>query len=492
MTRYGQSPQGIEITRVSVIMSYGAEKCSPQGVAHPLGRRTFLQKALAGTGLLAPQCSDTSADMDNLHLAPFRFDVTPPPGHSLCGGWIEPVVGVDDPLEAIGFVLLGAGEPIVICVVDWTGILNAAHIAWRKALAEASGTTPERVTLHSVHPHNAPFACLDAQEIIAEYPELPATIDVEFFQGCVATSQEAVRQALTQPRRVTGIAHGQARVEKVASNRRLLDDAGKVDSQRGSSSRNPEHHRLPEGLIDPWLKTVAFYDGGKKIAACHYYACHPMSYYGDGRVSADFCGLARRQRQGEEPDCLHLYFNGCGGNVGAGKYNDGSKAMRLVLTKRIYEAMVKSEAELRPEPIESFVWRSLAILPEPHPRFDADELAAHVADRSRSVVERNRPSFTLAYLRRFARQDPITVSSLYINDVSMLHLPGESFVEYQLRAQAMQPDRFVATAAYGDGGPWYIPTKESYPQGGYEVRVAWCDPKIDDLLTGAMGELLGG
>ncbi|HIE97339.1 MAG TPA: hypothetical protein EYQ63_10065, partial [Fuerstia sp.] len=51
----------------------------------------------------------------NLHLAPFHFDVTPPQGHSLCGGWIKPVIGVDDTLEAIGFVLLGAGKPIVLC-----------------------------------------------------------------------------------------------------------------------------------------------------------------------------------------------------------------------------------------------------------------------------------------------------------------------------------------------------------------------------------------
>lgn len=451
-------------------------------------RRTFLRTSLAGTGLMAARCSDTA--VNTLHLCPFRFDVTPPMGHSLCGGWIQPVVGVDDPLEAIGFVLLGLDKPIVICVVDWTGILNAAHITWRQALAEAAGTTPDRVALHSVHPHNAPFACLDAQEIVAQYPELPPTLDIAFFQSCVERSQDAVRKALTQPRQVTAVAHGQARVEMVASNRRILGPDGKVGTQRGSSSRNPEHHRLPEGVIDPWLKTVAFYDNDRKVAACHYYACHPMSYYGDGRVSADFCGLARRRRQREEPDCLHLYFNGCGGNVGAGKYNDGSKPMRRVLTERMYQAITLSEADLRPEPVESIDWRTAPFLPEPHPRFDAGDLAARIADPSRSVVQRNRPSFTLAYLRRFARGEPIVVSSLQVNDISMLHLPGECFVEYQLRAQEMRPERFVATAAYGDDGPWYIPTKEAYPQGGYEVSVAWCDPKVDELLTSAVRELL--
>ena len=70
-----------------------------------------------------------------------------------------------------------------------------------------------------------------------------------------------------------------------------------------------------------------------------------MSYYGDGVVTADFCGLARKQRQAEDPDCLHIYFNGCGGNIGAGKYNDGSKEARPILTSKIYNAIVASENE---------------------------------------------------------------------------------------------------------------------------------------------------
>ncbi len=79
--------------------------------------------------------------VSEIHIAPFRFDVTPPLGHGCCGNWIKPIEGYDDPMEAIGFVLLGAGKPIVVCSVDWTGLLNEAHVAWRTAMAEAAGTT---------------------------------------------------------------------------------------------------------------------------------------------------------------------------------------------------------------------------------------------------------------------------------------------------------------------------------------------------------------
>jgi hypothetical protein len=48
----------------------------------------------------------------------------------------------------------------------------------------------------------------------------------------------------------------------------------------------------------------------------------------------------------------------------------------------------------------------------------------------------------------------------------------------------------VATAAYGDGGPWYIPVKEAYPQGGYEVSVANCSDAVDDILSSGIRKLL--
>src|SRR6202044_22387 len=85
-----------------------------------------------------PRSEDAS--MPALHLACFRCDVTPPLGHPLCGGWIEPVRAVDDPLWALGVILLGMGRPVVLCAVDWCGLRNDAHQAWRQALADAVHT----------------------------------------------------------------------------------------------------------------------------------------------------------------------------------------------------------------------------------------------------------------------------------------------------------------------------------------------------------------
>ncbi|TWU08776.1 hypothetical protein CA54_40130 [Symmachiella macrocystis] len=461
-------------------------------------RRQFLQSSLGAvsalplfSGMEALLAAESTEQSGNMTIAPFRFDVTPPMGHSLCGGWIKPVEAVDDSLEAIGFVLTGAGKPIVLCAVDWTGLLNDAHVQWRTALAEAAGTTPERVAVQCVHQHNAPFACLDAEKLILEQGDLPHIVELDYFEDCLKRGRGAVQEAMKSARPVTHVAHGQAKVDKVASNRRVFrDENGKIKAMRGSSCTNEELRALPEGLIDPWLKTVAYYDGDEKVVSCHYYATHPMSYYGDGRVSSDFAGLARKKRQAEQPDCTHIYFTGCAGNIAAGKYNDGSHEVRPILTERMYDGIVKSEESLKPQPIQQASWHTQDILPTPRASLSQEDLVAEISNRDNAVVGRNRPSYMLTWLRRVEKQIPIVLSSLHVNDIALLHLPAECFIEYQLHAQSLAPNRFVATAAYGDGGPWYIPTAAEYPNGGYEVGVAFCEPGVDELLRGNSEKLL--
>lgn len=455
-----------------------------------LTRRAFLwQSAVAGTAALSGvQAAEKSG---SLHIATFRFDVTPPLGHACCGGWIKPVEAYDDPLEAIGFVLLGAGKPIVICAVDWTGILNDAHLAWRTALAEAAGTSPDRVAVHTVHQHNAPLVCFEADRLVRTQPDLPKVLDLDFHAKVLDAARVAVATALPRARPVTHIAHGNAEVAEVASNRRVLRDTqGRVLKMRGSRCVDPQLLALPDGPIDPRLRTVAFYDGERKVVACHYYATHPMSYYGDGRVSSDFCGLARKRRQEDEPGCTHVYFSGCAGNIAAGKYNDGTPAARVRLTERIYRGIVASEATLRPEPLDRIAWRTEAIVPAINPRLGAEALRELIQKQPPTPLARMRPAFKLALVERCERRLPFVLSALHANDIALLHLPAEPFVEYQLAAQSGRGAEPLAVAAYGDCGPWYLPTAREFPSGGYEVEHAFCAPESDDLLTSAIRRLL--
>ncbi|MEY4090625.1 MAG: hypothetical protein RJB55_2896, partial [Verrucomicrobiota bacterium] len=52
------------------------------------------------------------------------------------------------------------------------------------------------------------------------------------------------------------------------------------------------------------------------------------------------------------------------------------------------------------------------------------------------------------------------------------------------------PGEPVAVAAYGDEGPWYIPTRGEFPAGGYEVEHAFLAPGTDEQMRSAMRDLL--
>ncbi len=91
---------------------------------------------------------------------------------------------------------------------------------------------------------------------------------------------------------------------------------------------------------------MAFFDGERPLAYQHFYAMHPQSYYGDGRVTYDVPGLAR-QRLEEESGVAQIYFSGCGGNITMGKYNDGTPEARGALADRLYDAMARSLRSIR-------------------------------------------------------------------------------------------------------------------------------------------------
>jgi hypothetical protein len=428
--------------------------------------------------------------MPALHLATFTCDVTPPIGHPLCGGWIQPVRAVDDPLKALGMILLGMGQPVVLCAVDWTGLRNEAYEAWRQALAKATHTVASRVAVQCVHQHNAPFADVEAQRLI-QAAKAPILLDLQFFERVVQQTAAAAQAALARTTPFTHIGTGQARVHEVASNRRIVVD-GKVRFTRTSATRDAKVRAEPEGLIDPWLKTLSFWNGAQPVAALHYYATHPMSYYGDGRVSSDFCGLAREKRQQDDPKVFQIYFTGCAGNITAGKYNDGDPKNRPVLRDRIYDAMAAAWKATTRQPIKEFDWRTEAVKlpPRTEKNFGTEESRRVLNDPKQTAARRNNAALQLAWLARQNR--PIDLTCLDLGAAQVLHLPGEPFIEYQLRAQEMRPKSFVCVAGYGDDGTGYIPTADAYLQGGYEPTVALTGPKSEALLFQAMRRLLAG
>ncbi len=404
-------------------------------------------------------------------LATFSADVTIPLGHRCMGVLPVKATHVVDPLEVHGFVLFGAGQPIVFAAIDWCEIRNDAYDAWRNALAEVAETTIERVLVTSLHQHDAPVVDLAAQRILDEVGLEGELCDAEFHAQCIERVVGAVRESLPHAKPVTHFGIGKAKVERIASNRRIRHLDGSVSYGRGSSSGgDPYMASESEGLIDPWLRTLTFFDGERPIAALSSYAVHPMSYYGRGAVSADFVGAARRQRQRETEGVLQIYASGCSGDTTAGKYNGGEADNRARLAERLLDAMRRASQATKRWPLKQLGFRNTRLLLDD--RDDAGhtprELRSTLLNSDADVKERILAAMALSSRQRVDREIPIDMPCLDFGAAQLVLMPAESFVGYQIMAQQMRPESEVICIGYGECWPGYIPSQRA------------CDDKFDN------------
>lgn len=430
-----------------------------------------------------------------LRVGTFKVDVTPPMGTPLCDALCVPASALDDPLSARGVVLVPTGQqPIVLVALDWVGVGNDGQDAWKEAIAAAAGTTVDRVAIHALHQHDAPGCDFGADKLAKEFDLGGKLFNVEFAREAIAQTAAAVKEATAATQPATHISSGVGVVEKVASNRRCLGPDGKVFLVRYTASKDPRAKTEPEGIIDPKARAIGFWNGDAPIAILTYYATHPQSYYGKGRISADFPGMARSLREEALPGPLHVHFNGAGGNIGAGKYNDGSPEMRPELARRLAAGMAAAWESSEKNLIESdsIDWATADVALPVGKHLVEEEMLAKLGDASIPESNRLQTVRHLQFLRECEAGRKVTLSRLRIGDVDLLHLPGELFVEYQLAAQSLRPDSAVCVAAYGDYGPGYIGLHDSYAQGGYETgpgasRVA---PSVEGVLMKGIQELL--
>ena len=447
-----------------------------------LGAVCLVLWVIAGAGDVSAQEAETTAPV--LRLAKFDIDATPPVGSMMA--YDEVTNKWDLTLRARGIVLLGAGEPIVLCAIDWIGIANDGHDAFRGGLALAAGTSPERVAVHTLHQHDAPDCDFSAEQILKEHGLPPRQFESAFQRQVLSELERAVRAALSNAHPVTHFGVGEGRVEQVASNRRVMGDDGKVRAVRYTACKDEALRAAPEGTIDPVVSMVSFWNEDQPVAVLSYYATHPQSYYRTGIPNPDFPGVARFMRQLAEPSALHVHFTGAGGNIGAGKYNDGSPENRRLLAERLGDGMRRAWESTKREPLtaEMVEWAVEPVTLPPARDLDSEKLLALLKAGDARFFMVGGPS-RLAWLRRCVAGRSIDISCLTIGRARILHMPGELFVEYQLAAKAERPDLAVMMAAYGDYGPWYIGTAIAYEEGGYETT-----PPASNVGPGAEVELL--
>jgi hypothetical protein len=425
-------------------------------------------------------------------LARFSADVTIPLGHRCMGILPTKSKEIVDPLRVYGFVLLGADQPIVLAAFDWCEIRNDAFDQWRDALAKAAGTVRQRVLVSSLHQHDAPVIDVRAQHLLDQVGLAGELYDVEFHQQTLARVSLAVKQSLASAEPVTHIGLGRARVNQVASNRRVVLPGGNPGYGRGSSSGgNQQLADADDGEIDPWLRTISFWNRRTPLLALHSYATHPMSYYGRGGVSWDFVGIARQRREQDDRRVLQVYVSGCSGDVTAGKYNDGSPDNRAVLADRLYQAMQAAWQKTTRVPLKDVGFHnvSFSLAFNDDQQFSRPVLTSTLENAEADTGKRILAAMGISSLDRIAEGRQIDMPCVQLGPARIVLFPGEAFVGYQLMAQELCPDEFIMSIGYGECWPGYIPTRRAFEENfGHSWR--WVAPGADRQLETALRAVL--
>lgn len=426
-----------------------------------------------------------------LQIATFQVDVSARIGQRLCGGLIPDAKHFRDPQYARGVILDDGRQRVVLAVVDYCEICGAFHEEWRRLLARAAGTTPRHVALHTVHQHDAPL--LRSGMVRAAAQGGLKTFDPRWWKRISRRLEAAVRRATRQFREVAAIGAGRAKVRQAAGNRRILGPNGRVIDSRWSICADPRIRNRPEGVIDPWMRTVTFWGASQRLlATLSYYASHPQCAQGRGTVSADAPGEALRRIARKYSRAFHGYFTGCEGNVTFGKYSTLNKERNLRgFGQRLaaaIDAAIRTSRNHRSTDV-SMNWRSIPFSIPLRWRKPRSAWREAIADRKKPVYERACGALSLgAWLdRKYLRRQSAAV--LRLGDCRIVHLPGEVFVEYQLLGQKQRPGQFVAFAALGDSTMGYIPTARAFQEGGYEPsELATCttpavEPKLKAVIS---------
>ncbi len=465
-----------------------------------LTRRAFLATASALAGVpwgSSPTQAKAALNLssyipvpEGLRVASFSCDITPPLGSPLEECKPPVATAIDGPLLARGVVLSDGKTRYVLCALDWCELRTGAHDLFRKKLANAAQVNELQVEVHCIHQHDAPLYDVNGELLLAWQPSPVRMADLQFLREVTDRVAAAVRSALDRAQPLTHVGYGKAKVEKFASNRRVPMKDGTI-GVRYSSTTDPVLIAAPEGLIDPWLRTITLFEGEKPLVRLHYYASHPQSYYGQGRMNPDTPGLARARLEGEE-GIPQIYFTGCGGNVTAGKYNDGSHEVRVQLADRLYSGMKGAIGATQKVPVSGISWKSTEVrfALRREPEFSEAKFRKVIADPSAAYQERTTAAMALAWYERLKARADVDLSCYQLGPVYIVHLPGEAFVEYQLHAESLRPNDFVAVAAYGELGPGYVCTDKAFAEGGYEPTQSFVGPPSEARLKAALDELL--
>ena len=438
----------------------------------------FVAIVLLG-GSLTCSAADWKAGVAKAKITPAEFMLMA--GY---GSRTEPANGKLTDLWAKAIVLEDAhGSRGVVISLDLVGIDRVLAGKICASLKSKYGLARKQISICTSHTHTGPAVGMN----LAPLHYLVATkhqqqqID-EYSQAVHDNVVEVVGRAI-QSLSPAKLSWGNGRCT-FAVNRRENKPYGKVAQWRTEGAlKGPVDHDVPVLAVrdlDGKLKSVLF-----------GYACHATTL-GVRQWSGDYPGYAQIELEERHPDCIAMFWAGCGADQNplprskvALAQHYGRRLADAVESVVMTSAMNAVEGELLMAYRE--IDLPLAQLPT------KEQLAKDVTSTNRFIASRAKMLLKQLESGPLSKTYPYPVSSWKIGrDVQFISLGGEVVVDYANRLKTEHKGPKTWVAGYANDVMAYIPSRRVLLEGGYEgggamvyygLPTVW-DPRVELDIVG--------
>jgi Neutral/alkaline non-lysosomal ceramidase, N-terminal len=391
----------------------------------------------------------------------YKVDITPPLGIEFIG-YHRPtgVTNVDERIYATAFVFESNTTKSVFISIDNIGMLIEDTSIIRGQISNELSISSEEITVVYTHTHSGP-ATVSNSEVVKAY----RTILIRNVVKAAVKANDNVQLSEVGWNVTLG---------DIGVNRREETAEGKV--KMGTNEN---------GIVDPRIGILAIRNQAtKKLSgAMVFCTAHPNVLKSDSDIlSADYPGLTRDVLE-QTLHCPVIIVQGASGNVNA-KYRGSLKAieqMSYALSGSVLTMMptITFSSIFKLKTISTKYKMNLRDIPEP----DNIKKMAISAEEQWGV---NTNKWLTVMLNKYNQHIKklsidLEIQLFQINEGSFSGIPMEPFSESALDVQERLNNKLAFFGGYTNGYLGYLPTKEAYPYGGYEVEL---NPIVYGPITG--------
>ncbi|QEG39856.1 neutral/alkaline non-lysosomal ceramidase N-terminal domain-containing protein [Roseimaritima ulvae] len=408
------------------------------------------------------------------------------------GGRTQPANGKRTELWAKALVLEDSkGHRGLVLTLDLVGIDRTLSQAICETIEEQHGLSREQIVICCSHTHTGPvvgrnLAPLHYMGLEQEQQKAVDEWVASFHKTVLSVVTDAIDRM--SPSRLSW---GSGSASFAVNRRENVPESTVPQARTSGTLRGPFDHDVP---------VLAVRDTDTKLTAVLFgYACH-ATVLSDYQWSGDYPGFAQQELEASHPDCVALFFAGCGAD-------QNPLPRRTATLARHYGRRLATAVD--------------AVLLTTQMTSVTADLTTHYSEQdlplgdlpSRQQIERNAESsnrFEAARARLLLEQldagqslqstYPYPISAWKLGEeIQFVALGGEVVVDYALRLKTELSGTKTWVAGYANDVMAYIPSRRVLAEGGYEgggamvyygLPAPWA-PEIENQIVNEVTRSLG-